>query len=622
MAKKTISRSAIAGMAINASSIVRDRLAAFLGYSHSGARDLYTVFGYPREISVNEIAALYRRDGIANRIVRSFPQATWREAPIFSDGQGSSHEEGEDFSAFSKSVNDLVEKFKVLHYLERADRLSGMTQYSILVLGFKDGQKDLTQPLRKGNVKLTYIQPYSQLRAQIASWDTDPASERFGKPLIYNVSQESIVASNAPSKSFKVHWTRVIHIAEFCEEDDIMGTPRLQPIYNSLLDLQKVVGGSAETFWLCANRGIQFSMDENSTADDGVLEKVKEQAEELANSQRRYMVTQGVTANVLGAESPDPGPNAEKLLDIIAGASGIPKRILIGSERGELSSAQDENNWSQRIKERRRNYGLPMLLKPFIEMMIATGNVSAPQGKYTIEWDDSEALGPAIEADINLKKIQMIQGYVNSPGAEYILPPQTFAADYLGADPEMVDYTGGGSDTELDSDVPEDDPENDPQEIPGLTKEQLATNATAKSLYVCRKVTNGAAIIKWAKSQGFKAKDLLPVDELHVTICYSKKPIDWMLVGNTWTEEDDGSFALPAGGPRSVEHFGEDAVALEFSCHNLSWRHEDMIRAGAEHSYATYRPHITFASGDIPEGVEAYSGPIAFGPELFSEIAE
>ena len=40
----------------------------------------------------------------------------------------------------------------------------------------------------------------------------------------------------------KVHWTRVIHIAESTLENPIYGIPRLRPVYNRLMDIEKVTG--------------------------------------------------------------------------------------------------------------------------------------------------------------------------------------------------------------------------------------------------------------------------------------------------------------------------------------------------------------------------------------------
>ena len=605
-------------MVVNAMPALRSRLAAFLGYSHSGTRDTYSVFGYPVDLRTESLFAMYQRNAVANRIVRAFPQATWRDMPVISDDQGNSHEPGENFSEFAESVHDLFDRMKIMSYIERADRMSGCGRFALLVLGFGDGKK-LEEPLEEGIAPLNYIQPYSELSVEVSKWGTDPADKMYGKPIIYTITQKNSIDSGStrmPNKSFRVHASRCIHIAEFLEEDDVFGLPRLYSLYNHLLDLEKVVGGSAETFWLCANRGIHFSVADDAQLDEEGVEKIKAQADDLQNNLRRYIVSQGMTATVLGSESPDPGPNAEKLLDLIAGGSNVPKRILMGSERGELSSSQDENNWAERIDERRKNFGVHSILRPLINLLIATGNIKKPVGKWMAAWESSDALGEAAKADINLKRAQTLQVYVNSPGADMIIPPGRFCEEFLGTTSDVVEL----EDDDLDSDVEEEG------ELPEEEKDgepEVQTNAAPMPLYVSRKVLNGAAIRKWAISQGFKEGDLVSNDELHVTCMYSKKPVDWMKVRPSWTEEDTGNVLVPAGGPRVVSEFGEGAIVLEFRSNTLEFRHADILEAGAAHSYPEYKPHITIAYGcSVPEDCTPYSGPIVLGPEIFAEIKE
>ena len=59
-----------------------------------------------------------------------------------------------------------------------------------------------------------------------------------------------------------------------------------------------------------------------------------------------------------------------------------------------------------------------------------------------------------------------------------------------------------------------------------LTKRlEQHTYAILNSLYVSRPVLNADEIIAWAKSVGFKTT--LPAEDMHVTVCYSKEPVNW-----------------------------------------------------------------------------------------------
>jgi hypothetical protein len=150
----------------------------------------------------------------------------------------------------------------------------------------------------------------------------------------------------------------------------------------------------------------------------------------------------------------------------------------------------------------------------------------------------------------------------------------------------------------------------------------LITDAQPRTLYVSRKLLNGAEFIKWAKAQGFDTT--LPADELHVTVLFSRTPVDWMKMGSDWNVSDDGKLKVAAGGARLVEPLGDKgAVVLLFASSALSWRHEEMVRNGASHDFDEYQPHvtITYDGSDLDlSKVEPYRGELVFGPEIFAEL--
>lgn len=152
-----------------------------------------------------------------------------------------------------------------------------------------------------------------------------------------------------------------------------------------------------------------------------------------------------------------------------------------------------------------------------------------------------------------------------------------------------------------------------------------ANDATPRSLYVQRKLLNGAEFIRWAKAQGFEATT--PADDLHVAIAFSRQPVDWMKVGESWTGDKDGELVIKPGGARLVEPLGDKgAVVLLFNSSELSWRHEEIKRAGASFDFDEYQPHVTITY-QAPAGldlrkVEPYRGELRFGPEIFEEVVE
>lgn len=153
---------------------------------------------------------------------------------------------------------------------------------------------------------------------------------------------------------------------------------------------------------------------------------------------------------------------------------------------------------------------------------------------------------------------------------------------------------------------------------------RFLADAEPRTLYVSRKVVNAAEIIRWAKGQGLEAT--LPAEDMHVTIAFSRNPVDWFAVGSDWSGDENGNLRIKPGGPRTVERLGDgDAVALLFQNDDLRWRHERIIEAGASWDWPEYRPHITLswqAEGVDVGALEPYTGPIVLGPELFAEVRE
>lgn len=141
-----------------------------------------------------------------------------------------------------------------------------------------------------------------------------------------------------------------------------------------------------------------------------------------------------------------------------------------------------------------------------------------------------------------------------------------------------------------------------------------------KALYVSRKVINASEILSWAKTQGIT--DLLSAADLHVTVIYSTTPVNWLEMGTDWASDKDGRMVIPAGGPRLMEQFDNRSIVLAFANSDLEYRHDRMIERGASSSHEDYIPHITIGTGDLPDGIEPFQGPIALGPEIFAEIKE
>lgn len=145
--------------------------------------------------------------------------------------------------------------------------------------------------------------------------------------------------------------------------------------------------------------------------------------------------------------------------------------------------------------------------------------------------------------------------------------------------------------------------------------------ADPRPLYVYRRLLNARELIAWAQEQGFRST--LPAQDMHVTIAYSRTPINWFSVPGLYGSPQ-GDLTVPPGGARMVDRLGDQgAVVLHFTSDDLSWRNQNIREAGASWDFPEYLPHVTltYAGGDIDlSAVAAYQGPLHFGPEIFEPI--
>lgn len=369
-------------------------LAVRAGLQFGTDRDLYKVFGYKQNPNYQDYLARYYRQDVASRIIDLPVTATWRRGVTIMDDDG---EEGK----FSQAWKSLAIEHSIYHFLERVDRLSGLGHFAVLLLG-TDAPGKLDTPLKKAD-NLIYLQPYGEGSTKITAFDSSETSPRFGRPTAYEVeiADPTLIVKQPPlpqasrnTKKLKVHFSRVLHVAEATLEDAVLATPRMLKVYNLLDDLLKVVGGSAETFWLTANRGMQADIDKEMQLDEDEETALADEIEEYQHQLRRWIRTRGVKITSLGGEVADPTGVFLVLIGLVAGSYGIPVRILLGSERGELASEQDRANWANRVEERRETYAEPLILRPFIGMLTSTGILVQPNGEIATKWPDPFAPSP------------------------------------------------------------------------------------------------------------------------------------------------------------------------------------------------------------------------------------
>jgi len=412
-------------------SVVADRmrLSSDLGKQYDGDRDLYDSLGWTKEPDFATYNNHYKRNSIAKSVINAPVDATFAGDITIQLGDGTAEEQDHPFLT---KWDELYKGLNLKDYFVRVDKLAGIFQFAVLRLGFKDGQ-DSMQPVSNG-VELIYVSPYSQCNADVKSEVNDQEDPRYGQPQMYTLTPTT---QNTANGSKDVHWSRIIHVAEGLLEDEVFGTPRLEAVLNNLDNLNKIVGGSAEMYWRGAFPGYGFKIDPEAQMMDEDTVNMATEIDNMLLGLKRYIKLQGVDIQQLEPQVADPRGHVEVQVDMISGTSRIPKRILIGSERGELASTQDRDNWHDVIQSRRENYAEPMIVRALIDRLIEY-KVLPFVDSYTVEWPDLAEQSASEAADIAVKKMEALNKYVTGLGADEVFPIEIFLAEIMGASDDMI----------------------------------------------------------------------------------------------------------------------------------------------------------------------------------------
>lgn len=406
-----------------------------------GTRDIDKECGYPEALNTSDYIAMYERNDIASRVVDIEPNECWKEYPEIYETE----EERE--TEFEKALDKVLADTNLYSYLARVDRVSGIGRFGVLFLGFDDG-RDFDSPAPgysdskklddAGDAKILYFRVLDESAVTIAAFEDDNRNPRYGLPTYYQLQFETYSGESAngtavaSTESIKVHWSRVIHIADNLTTSEIYGTPRMQNVYNRLLDLRKILGGSAEMFWKGGFPGLSFEVDPAASTEFTEEEKtaLKEEAKLYSEGLARYLTTVGVSVKPLNVQIANPDSHINAVLKIISITKGVPQRLFMGAEQGNLASTQDGDTWAERVALRRNMYVTPHIIRPTIDRMIQAGALPKPKMGYSVKWTPLATLSEEGKARVGKELTEALARYATA-GAEALVPLPEFLGKFL-----------------------------------------------------------------------------------------------------------------------------------------------------------------------------------------------
>lgn len=134
-----------------------------------------------------------------------------------------------------------------------------------------------------------------------------------------------------------------------------------------------------------------------------------------------------------------------------------------------------------------------------------------------------------------------------------------------------------------------------------------------KTLYVHRPVLNYFALTAWFGNQNVFIHN---PETLHVTVAYSKRPVNWDLL-----EQDTEKVFVE---PRFEFDLFGTCLVMKMSSQNLLDRWEYFMRKGCSFDFTTYHPHVTINyvwNGDHST-LKPFPSRLILGNEIFEEVNE
>jgi hypothetical protein len=293
---------------------------------------------------------------------------------------------------------------------------------------------------------LTFLRVFDESLVQVVQYEASMFSPRFGQPIMYlitlNDPRQPHTGVGLPLATVRVHWSRVVHLADNLINSEIFGSPRMQSVVNNIIDLQKIYAASGEGYWQSAFTALSLETNPQLGADVVVdKEGVRSMMDEFRARLRRDLVLTGMTAKTLAPNVVDPKPHIDAQIEAICIKKGCPVRIFKGADKGGSAGgstdASDDDNWRGRMIQRQKIYLSSRLVSPFVDRLILLGILPEPDG-YFLEWPGMDTVSRKDKAAIAVSQTQALAAY-GAGNVEALMRPLDYLVYVFGMDEDEAE---------------------------------------------------------------------------------------------------------------------------------------------------------------------------------------
>ena len=411
----------------------RDDANDMLSYTNTHKERLWDAVNYPSESELDDWGwhqLRYTRQPEAKGLIDNLIEDIWGNGEIdVTETQDSNTEETEVEKAGSEFRDGDYTRKPPIDRLTDADKQATLGKYSVLVLGFDDGEdpeNEIPDGALDGTDGLNWIYAYDQ--GCIDDFDTvdDVTDERFGLPETYDID----VSGEDDGKNIQTfHHSRVIHLAKggALTSSDNVGEYALKPIAHPLINLEKIQAAGAEGYWRGAYQGLVLRppTDENGipmTFDDSDESGSTETHKKITKWEQNFDRVINTTGEVdtLDSQTSSPIPFVESQYRSISLAWGIPQSILMGNETGERATVEDRANYHETLSSDRDRFEGPMMFRPIIQRLIDKGVFPAPADGFSFSWPALEELTEMEKADIFETRMKALKEGTNGQPTQLV----------------------------------------------------------------------------------------------------------------------------------------------------------------------------------------------------------
>lgn len=465
----------------------RHRLARALGGLDDNKKNYNAECGFPDVLDDKILTDLVKRNGYAEKAVSLYPNHTWKVVPEVLENAESEETE------FEQAFKDLHSKLRISNLpadefrssfrdsesspiwdvFKRAMRLANIDSkgYSVILMGFSMSDSESMETAVEPNEgkELLYLTPLAGKDAQIASWydsEEEKGSALYRKPKTYNITIEESGHQSTTTTTMTVHHSRVIHVCQNPESSEIISCSLLEKIFDPLYGTRKIVGAAPEGFWKQAFTKMLLEANQDVTPADVDLKSMKDDIHNWENNLSQTLGIFGFTGKAIAPQASDPGPHMDMLTEWISASLECPKRIFLGTERGELASSQDKQEWNEVVSFFQVRVVSPYIIAPFIDLLIWAKVLPEPPEGFFIKWPELNKQSRAESAEVASKRTDAMVKFVQGGVADSLMTVMDFLTrelDYSQEEAlEIIENFEGEVADGLDGPEPGGDDDNDP----------------------------------------------------------------------------------------------------------------------------------------------------------------